>query len=58
MFICPKYHTTSDWLGPENVCENVMKGSQHKVQDAKRYEGKHAQSSMDNTKATALEDLT
>ena len=25
-----------------------MKGDQHKVQDAKRYEGKHAQRSMDN----------
>ena len=34
-----------------------MKGDQHKVQDAKRYEGNHAQSSRDNKKATALEDL-
>ena len=31
---------------PGNGCENVMKGDQHKVQDAKRYEGKHAQSSI------------
>ena len=42
----PKYYTTSDWLGPGNVYENVMKGAQHKVQDAKRYEGNHAQSSI------------
>ena len=57
MFICPKYYTTSNWLGPENVCENVMKGGHNKVQDAKRYEGKHAQSSMDTKKTTVLEDL-
>ena len=46
MFICPKYYTTSDWLDTGNVCENVMKGGQHKDQDAKRYEGKRAQSSI------------
>ena len=22
----PKYYTTSDWLGPGNGCENVMRG--------------------------------
>ena len=22
----PKYYTTSDWLGPGNACEHVMKG--------------------------------
>ena len=52
-----EYYTTSKCLGPGNGYENVMKGDQHKVQDAKRYEGNHAQSSMDNKKATVLEDL-
>ena len=45
----PKYYTTSGWLGPGNGYENVMKGDQHKVQDAKRYEGTHAQSSISHT---------
>ena len=31
----PKYHTTSDWLGPGDGYENVMKRDQHEVQDAK-----------------------
>ena len=46
----PKYYTTSDWLGPGNEHENVMKGGMHKVQDPKRYEGGHAQSSMETKK--------
>ena len=29
----PKYYTTSNWLGPGNGFENVMKESMHKVQN-------------------------